>query len=182
MSDFHDLLLSYNPDNVEEKDFKTKMLCLLDQKGQLAFSRDSEEAHFTASAWLMDKYKNQILLLKHSKLNKWLQPGGHADSETDLQLVARKEASEETNIMEFLPLVKGIFDLDIHLIPERKEVKAHYHYDVRYAFIVEDIEKTLINNESKAFKWLELNEVSKVTENASILRMVRKTSELLNKK
>lgn len=182
MKEFQHQLIEYSPQNTEEIKFKLKMQKLMDSLGELSFRRESIEAHFTASAWLIDIQKGEVLLLHHKKLNKWLQPGGHADGVQDLQKVALKEVSEETGLTQLKPFVRGIFDLDIHLIPEYKDIPAHHHYDVRYAFSVIDGENTQINNESKAFKWLSLDEVPKFTDNTSILRMMRKTKELLIKK
>lgn len=175
---FQKALKCYQPKNNQEVNYKMKMHDLLQNKGELAFTRESLDAHFTASAWLIDKESKKVLLLHHSKLNKWLQPGGHADGEVDLEKVARKEAFEETNLAEITLLVPGIFDIDIHLIPEYRNIKAHFHYDVRYAFLVKNADLTQINNESKAYKWLQLNEIKKLTDNTSILRMVRKTEEI----
>ncbi len=181
MNELRNQLINYIPDNESELNYKIQMQNLMDDVGTLAFSRNSYQAHFTASAWLVDQKSKKILLLHHRKLNKWLQPGGHADGELNLELVAKKEVSEETNLSNLRPLLSGIFDIDIHLIPEHKDIKAHYHYDVRYAFSVIDNENTQINNESKAFKWLSLEEVPKFTKNASILRMTRKTQEIFNR-
>jgi 8-oxo-dGTP pyrophosphatase MutT (NUDIX family) len=175
-------LIEYITDNEEELNYKTSMLKLISKEGELAFSRKSEAAHFTASAWLIDQSEKKILLIKHNKLNKWLQPGGHADGQQELEEVARKEAFEETNLNKLKPFVEGIFDIDIHFIPEHKNIKAHYHYDVRFAYWVDNVDETQINNESKAFKWLSENEVINLTDNTSILRMLRKTKDIFDRK
>lgn len=177
MEKFKKQLTGYDPEDVQEKAFKEKMLSLLLKRGEIAFLRSSLEAHFTASAWLLDKENKKILLLKHSKLNKWLQPGGHADGLWDLEEVARKEVQEETNLSDLSLLKNGIFDIDIHTIPERKEVKAHEHFDIRFIFEVADIKATKINNESIDFKWIPLDEIKNFTSNLSILRMVNKTQK-----
>jgi 8-oxo-dGTP pyrophosphatase MutT (NUDIX family) len=39
------------------------------------------------------------LLIYHKKLDKWLQPGGHADGEEDLHKVAKSELEEETGVV-----------------------------------------------------------------------------------
>ena len=40
---------------------------------------------------------HKVLLLFHTKLKRWLQPGGHAD-DPNLARVALREAEEETGI------------------------------------------------------------------------------------
>ena len=39
--------------------------------------------HFCASAYIVNPENKKVLLVKHKKYNKWLQPGGHIeDNET----------------------------------------------------------------------------------------------------
>ncbi|SMG40734.1 NUDIX domain-containing protein [Marivirga sericea] len=175
-----ELLKNYIPVSETEQRYKEKMLELYETKGEQAFNRSNLEAHFTASAWIVDPYSKEILLLHHKKLNKWLQPGGHADGETNLEAVARKEVKEET-ALENLHLIRDeIFDIDIHLIPENKGIPQHEHFDVRFAYFCNDIEKTQINFESNDFHWINLDKVESLTNEPSILRMKAKSKLLLN--
>jgi hypothetical protein len=48
------------------------------------FERRHAPGHFTGSAWTVSQDGSRVLLTHHRKLNLWLQPGGHADGETDL--------------------------------------------------------------------------------------------------
>ena len=61
-----------------------------------------------------------VLLMHHTKLDKWFQLGGHCDGDPDVINVAIKEASEESGIKNIKPLSLEIFDIDIHLIPPHK--------------------------------------------------------------
>lgn len=51
---------------------------------------------FTASAFVIDD--GQILLIKHTKLGVWLQPGGHIEPQETPPETARRETREETGI------------------------------------------------------------------------------------
>ncbi|MDR1010766.1 MAG: NUDIX domain-containing protein, partial [Opitutaceae bacterium] len=62
--------------------------------------------HLTGSAWIVDAERRRVLLTHHRKLDKWLQPGGHADGELDLASVAMREAREESGLTK-LRLVRG---------------------------------------------------------------------------
>jgi 8-oxo-dGTP pyrophosphatase MutT (NUDIX family) len=177
-----EILNKYIPHTKEEIIFKNKMLELLKNKQNLAFKRENIEAHFTASAWIIKPELNEVILLHHKKLNKWLQPGGHADGETDLEKVARKEAKEETGLVNLQLISNSLFDIDIHLIPENKGIPEHYHYDVRFAYFCTENEKTQINSESNDFKWVDINKVEQHTQEPSIIRMVEKSKTLLNEK
>ncbi|WP_041649982.1 NUDIX hydrolase [Marivirga tractuosa] len=175
-------LQQYGPVFEEEEIHKNKMLHLYRTKGAEAFSRENLEAHFTASAWITNPHTNEVLLIHHKKLNKWLQPGGHADGETDLEKVARKEANEETGLSNLLLVSDMPFDIDIHIIPENKGVPQHYHYDVRFAYFCSDKNDTQINHESNDFQWVNINQVEQLTKEPSLLRMVEKSKTILNGK
>lgn len=52
--------------------------------------------HATGSAFVVNQSLDRVLLMHHRKLNRWLQPGGHADGQEDLFQVAWRETLEET--------------------------------------------------------------------------------------
>ncbi len=169
------LLNNYEPIANEEILFKSKMLDLLNSNPN-CFERTCLHAHFTASAWVINKDKTQVVLLHHKKLNRWFQPGGHADGNINLWEVACKEMEEETGITQFLNNNKNIFDIDIHTIPAHKEVPTHNHYDVRFIFIVPNKTTLLQNEESNELCWVAMADIEKYTSEKSILRMVKKCS------
>lgn len=144
------------------------------------FHRDHLPGHITGSAWILNKKKTHVLLVHHAKLNKWLQPGGHADGEENVLSVAMREVNEETGLIHFKELVPGIFDIDIHTIPARNDFPEHFHYDVRYALIAtEDDNELEVSEESHDVKWISLEEVPELCcNNASILRMLAKTKAI----
>src|SRR6187551_2058799 len=102
----------------EEQKFSTQFQELL--LHPRCFHRDHLPGHITGSAWIVDEKKEFVLLTHHAKLNRWLQPGGHADGDENVSGVALREAEEETGIKNFTLLNQGIFDIDIHTIPARK--------------------------------------------------------------
>jgi 8-oxo-dGTP pyrophosphatase MutT (NUDIX family) len=170
------LLNKYLPTDKKEIDYKEKMLQLLDNE-PLCFSRELLSGHFTASAFIVNQQKTHSLLIKHAKLNSWLQPGGHCDGDPDVENVAIKEVVEETGlVVEKSPNPK-IFDLDIHTIPERKGVPEHLHYDVRFLFIVNENEKIQISDESTDLKWIPFSEIESYNIDESVRRMVEKIIE-----
>lgn len=172
-----DNLKNYRSSFDEEMKFRDKFLELLQHED--AFQRHHLPGHITGSAWIVDPSKQSVLLTQHAKLNKWLQPGGHADGDEDIFNVALREAMEETGIKQFGILQPGIFDIDIHTIPQRKEFPEHLHYDVRFLFEADKDEKLLITEESQALAWISLSDVPALTqENASITRMVFKAYAL----
>jgi 8-oxo-dGTP pyrophosphatase MutT (NUDIX family) len=177
-----EILKHYEPQSEPEKLYKSQMLELYEAKGQLAFLRKSLNAHFTASAWIINPETDTVLLIQHKKLNKWLQPGGHADGEVNLEKVARKEAFEETGLINLQLASNSIFDIDIHLIPKNNQVPEHQHYDVRFVYFCRNTEETQINSESINFQWLNIEDVKKLSNEPSVLRMVEKSKSILDEK
>lgn len=150
------------------------MLALLDQPAA-AFSRDHvAPGHFTASAFVLCPERRRVLLVHHQKLGRWLQPGGHIEPADETVLdAARREVAEETGIVAGSLLGAGIFDVDIHPIPASSKDGAHLHFDVRYAFVSEGVELSA-SPEVLGARWVELDAVSRSTDEESVLRCVER--------
>lgn len=164
-------LESYSTPFPEEQKFIPSFLELL--KNQDAFQRTHLPGHITGSAWILNKEKSQTLLVHHAKLNKWVQPGGHADGDENILAVALKEAEEETGLKKFTinPL---LFDIDIHTIPARKDFPEHQHYDIRFLLTGDVNEMIVVSDESHDVKWIALSELENYTLERSVLRMKEK--------
>ncbi len=119
------------------------------------FLRDRLAGHFTASAWLVARDGDRVLLTHHRKLGMWLQLGGHTDGERDFARVALTEAQEESGLPG-LSVEAGIFDLDRHWIPEHKGVPAHWHYDVRFVVRGGEDERFVVSEESHDLAWRQI--------------------------
>lgn len=166
------LLHDYIPTRDEEQ-AKEVMLTFINQY-ENCFERTLEIGHITASCWLLNKEHTQALLMHHKKLNRWLQLGGHCDGDSDVLRVALKEAQEESGIIGIEPIHDSIFDLDIHLIPETKKEKAHYHYDVRFLLHVVSDEQIMKNEESNDLRWIDKNRSLIPTDEPTIHRLFNK--------
>jgi 8-oxo-dGTP pyrophosphatase MutT (NUDIX family) len=139
------------------------------------FQRSLTIGHVTGSAWIVDLTRTHVLLTHHGKLDKWLQLGGHADGDSDVLRVALREASEESGIAGIRPVSPAIFDVDIHLIPARRTEPEHFHYDVRFLLEADRTVPLRMSDESKDLRWVPLASVESLTQEESVLRMVRKT-------
>lgn len=139
-----------------------------------AFDRSNACGHFTGSSWLVSADGLRVLLMHHRKLDRWLQPGGHADGEMDLAGVALREAQEETGVGG-LRVEGGVFDIDRHLIPSRGNEAEHWHYDVRYVVRAGADERFVANAESRALAWRPVIQVADDEGlETSLRRMARK--------
>lgn len=137
------------------------------------FRRERLAGHFTASAFLVDRRGERVLLTHHRKLGRWLQPGGHADGDRDLARVALREAEEESGLRD-LRVEPVVYDLDRHWIPEHRGVPGHWHYDVRYVVRAEGAEDFVVSGESLALAWRDVAAVAADADaDPSLRRMAR---------
>ena len=115
------------------------------------FERRHAVGHFTGSAFVVS-----------------------ADGDPDLAAVALREAQEETGLRG-LTLEPGIFDLDRHAIPARRDEPEHFHYDVRFVVRAAAGEAFALNEESLALAWRAIGTVAADPQaDASVRRMARR--------
>jgi 8-oxo-dGTP pyrophosphatase MutT (NUDIX family) len=147
------------------------------------FERTCRPGHITGSAWVLSRDRTRCLLVHHAKLNRWLQPGGHADGENAIHEVALREVREETGLVNLeLPTIDGELvplDLDVHLIPARYRdgqliEDAHEHHDVRFLVTAKGDEPIALSEESHDLGWFTRDEILARTDEESVLRMLRK--------
>lgn len=175
-TEFENKLKSYQPTN-EEITFKEKMLSLLAYDN--CFERSLLHAHFTGSAWVIDRGQSKALFTHHAKLDRWLQLGGHADGDANICRVANCELIEESGREGFELVSEDIFDIDIHGIPAKGDIPAHDHYDVRFLFIGDANIPLSRNHESKALEWVPFSQIDDLVDgNSSIMRMLNKSLEM----
>ena len=144
------------------------------QNNENCFERSLADGHITASCWLLNKEGTHALLTHHTKLNQWFQLGGHCDGDHDIIRVCIKEAQEESGINNIVVVNKEIFDIDIHIIPENKREKTHYHYDIRFLLQVIGDEEIIKSSESKDLRWIPKDITSLPTQSPSVVRMFKK--------
>lgn len=146
------------------------------------FSRENVRAHITSSAVVVNEDFDAMLLMHHKKLNIWLQFGGHADGNSDLLSVAKKELEEESGIIDFHVYSEDIFDLEIHQIPQRKNEPEHLHFDVRFLFVVDnDVSFKVNKDEALDIRWFSLDGVRNL-EKCWLDRVIRKVEAVGDKK
>ncbi len=155
------------------------------------FERTCRPGHITGSAWILSHDRTQCLLVHHRKLQRWLQPGGHADGQTDIAAVALREAQEESGLQQLELQQQGKtltpLDIDVHLIPARYDPASedltseklleeahHHHHDIRFLFIAAKGQKLVLSPESNDLRWFSREALLDITNEKSVLRMQHK--------
>jgi 8-oxo-dGTP pyrophosphatase MutT (NUDIX family) len=135
-----------------------------------ALHRTCGPGHLTGSAFVYDPATDRFVMLHHTKLRKWLQPGGHADGDANLAAVALREATEETGIDGLRVAVPPI-DVDIHLVDPPTE-QAHLHHDVRFLVLAPAGAVISGNHESTALRWCTADDLGSLDVDESVHRLV----------
>lgn len=167
------LLRAHRPRDPHEAAMTARLAAFVEAHDD-CFERTLAIGHVTGSAFVVDRDRTHTLLHHHGKLDRWLQLGGHADGDPDVLRVALREASEESGLEDVRPVLDAVFDVDIHVIPARGDEPAHEHHDVRFLLEADRRAPLRITPESKALAWVALDRVAELTDEESMLRMVRK--------
>ena len=143
----------FTPIDDDQARHRTAVLSFIDEHPD-SLHRSCLVGHLTASAWVVDHTGERGLIMYHSKIKRWVQPGGHADGDGNLAAVALKEASEETGI-DGLAVWSEPVDVDIHLFVNRKQAEPdHLHHDLRFLVIAPEGATEQRNEESEALRWI----------------------------
>jgi hypothetical protein len=106
-----------------------------------------------------------------------------------LDEVALREAREESGMAGFdMVPIDGVlmpFDVDVHHIPARYDAlgqmveDAHEHHDIRFLLVAHAGQEVAASDESHEVGWFTPEEIRQITQEESVLRMLRKALELL---
>lgn len=177
-------LFNYQPYNEQEERDKNVMLSWLATEEDI-FTRENQTAHFTASAWLVNRTRDKVLMIYHNIYNSWAWTGGHADGEEDLLAVAIREAKEETGVTNIRPVSEDIFSIEVLTVDGHEKrgvyVPSHLHLNVTYLLEADEEEVLRVKpDENSGVKWFSLDEALKVsTEPWMVTRVYTKLNEKL---
>jgi 8-oxo-dGTP pyrophosphatase MutT (NUDIX family) len=152
---------------------RDRILDLLATHGAALADRTTQPGHLTGSALVVDAQGERVLVLFHAKLQRWLQPGGHADGDLELAGVALREASEETGIEGLRVMVPAI-DVDVHEIPARGDMDTHLHLDLRFVVVAPPGATVHGNHESEALRWVTADELRQLADEPGLLRLAER--------
>ena len=133
------------------------------------FDVEADVTHVTASAIVTGP--KGVLLHRHKRLGRWLQPGGHVDPGEAPEDAAVRETYEETGIAARHPSDGAtIVHVDAH-----SGGRGHIHLDVRFCLTAADVEPAPPIDESQEVYWFPWGEAIAVADLglATALRALR---------
>lgn len=135
---------------------------------------------FCASAFIINPEDKKILLIKHKKFNKWVQPGGHIEDDELPEEAAEREAYEETGVK--IKLLGEHFPRENDCIKplgiqKNRSSKGEIHIDIIYAAIPLTFDLKFDPNESTDIGWFSRNDL----ENISVFQDIKITMEYILK-
>ena len=172
-------------DKQEEKD-KNVILKWIDTFDDV-LTRNNEFAHFTSSAFVVNKNRDKVLFAYHNIYDSWAWPGGHADGETDLLNVALREVQEETGVKNIKPVTNEIFLLDtlpvLGHFKKEKYIPAHTHLSVAYLIEADENEPlTIKEDENSGVQWVLIDKVVKKSTELHMKPVYEKAIKKLSQK
>lgn len=149
-------IVSWEPLTPHEEAAKEDFLAGL-AHGADILSRRPLPSHLTASAFVLDAAKENILLVFHGKARFWVQPGGHLeDGDTAVTEAALRETVEETGLPRDLLNDARVVDLDHHALPGAFG-HCRSHLDIGVAVFTDGTPEPTVSEESEAVRWFPLD-------------------------
>jgi len=120
------------------------------------------EKHFCTSVYIFNPENKTFLLIKHKKLGKWMQPGGHVEENEDPEECAIREVKEETGLdVELIGnRLPRDGDFICPLALQKNMInEEHMHMDFVYEARVIGGMEHINNLETDGMKWFILEEI-----------------------
>ena len=146
--------------------------------------RTNETAHFTASAWVVNKERSKVLMIYHNIYDSWSWTGGHADGEEDMLAVALREVMEETGLESVKAVSEDVFSVEILTVDAHfkkgKYVVPHLHLNLTYLIEADEGQMLKIKpDENSGVKWFGPDEAVEASTEPEMKIIYRKLNEKL---
>lgn len=172
----------FEPYNEEERSHAVLVLKYLSSFYSDLFSTQNDIAHFTASAWVVNKDRTKVLMMYHKMYKSWTGIIGHADGERNLAKVAMAEITKETGLKNLHFVKDEIFAIQLLRVLNHEEygkmIEPHIHLDCCYLIEANENEKITPNlNENGGVKWVDIDEVLNVTTEKQMIPIYKKFND-----
>lgn len=136
-------LQRFEPQNEQEARDCAEIISLLENEQDL-YTRENPYYHLTASAWVVNKERNKVLMAYHNLYDSWAWLGGHADGDRNLLHTAIREVKEESGLTNVNAISEDIYSVEILTVSghekKGKYVSSHLHLNVTYLLEADDCE------------------------------------------
>jgi 8-oxo-dGTP pyrophosphatase MutT (NUDIX family) len=124
------------------------------------FDRSADLTHVTASAVVVGP--RGVLLHRHRRLHRWMQPGGHLDPGESPEMAAVRETVEETGLAVHHPATGPVLvHVDVH-----GATQGHVHLDIRYVLAGPDADPAPPPGESQEVAWFSWDDAEDLADEA----------------
>ena len=122
------------------------------------------EQHFCVSVYVFNPENKKFLLVKHKKMGKWVQPGGHIEPNENQEEAAIREVYEETGLKVELigKRIPREEDFILPLAIQRNLVKEN-HIHIDFVYVAKAIDNDNIKQnieETDGINWFSLEEIN----------------------
>ena len=179
-----EIIEGYVPSCEQEKNDQRMMLSYMDIFDD-TLHRTNETAHFTASAWVVNRERNKVLMIYHNIYDSWSWTGGHADGEEDMLAVAVREVQEETGLEDVKAVSDEVFSMEILTVDAHfkkgKYVVPHLHLNLTYLIEADEGQMLKIKpDENSGVKWFAPDEAVEASTEPEMKIIYRKLNEKLS--
>ena len=159
----YEIISAYVPRCVQEENDKAQMLQFM-QRNSDYLLRENLAAHFTASAWTVNRERTKTLMVHHNLYNTWSWTGGHADGMEDLCAVALKELAEETGLTRAQLVSPEVFSLETLPVNGHMRrsvwVPGHIHFNLTWLAQADESDPlTVLESENSGVRWIAFEDV-----------------------
>jgi 8-oxo-dGTP pyrophosphatase MutT (NUDIX family) len=161
----------HRPGDPREESAKARFLLELDRL-ERPFDEHADRTHVTVSAIVVGP--RGVVLHRHRRLRRWLQPGGHVEPGEAPEEAVLREVREETGIgARHRSGSPCLLHVDVHAAAD-----DHVHLDLRYLLDGEDAAPKPAPGESPDVAWFSWEEASTLADEALVgaLRSARRSA------